>query len=86
MRHDPHVQACVVLGLHIGTSELSDAEVRAADKGQSSVEGGVRLLKAPLCFVAAWLVNKPRRIEGLLMVRTLALLGSSVAPRRLRQP
>jgi transposase len=86
LRHHQPVKACCVLGTTIGTSELSDAEVMAAYKGQSSVEGGFRLLKDPLFFVASVLVKKPSRIEGLLMVMTLALLVSSVAQRRMRQP
>ena len=47
MRHHQHVKACVVLGTNSGTSALSDAEVMAAYTGQSSVEGGCRLLKDP---------------------------------------
>jgi transposase len=86
LRHHQHVKACCVLGTTIGTSALSDAEVMAAYKGQSSVEGGFRWLKDPLFFVSSLLVKKPSRIEGLLMVMTLALLGYSVAQRRLRQP
>jgi transposase len=86
MRHHQHVKACCVLGTHIGTSEVSDAEVIAADTGQSSVEGGVRVLKDPLLFVSSWFVKKPSRLEGLWMVMTLALLVSSVAQRRMRQP
>ena len=85
MRHDQPVKAGLVLGTNIGTSELSDAEVMAAYKGQSSVEGGFRFLKDPLFFVSSWFVKKPSRIEGLLMVMTLALLAYSVAQRRMRQ-
>jgi transposase len=85
MRHHQQVKACCVLGTHIGTSELSDAEVMAAYKGQSSVEGGCRVLKDPLFFVASVFVKTPSRIAGLLMVMTLALLVYSVAPRRMRQ-
>ena len=86
MRHSQQVKACVVLGTHIGASELSDAEVMAAYKGQSCVEGGFRCLKDPLFFVSSLLVKKPSRIEGLLMVMTLALWVYSVAQRRMRQP
>jgi transposase len=86
MRHHQQVKACFVLGTHIGTSALSDAEVMAAYTGQSSVEGGCRFLKDPLFFVSSLFVTKPSRIEGLLMVMTLALLVYSVAQRRMRQP
>jgi transposase len=85
MRHHQQVKACFVLGTNIGATELSDAEVIAAYKGQSSVEGGFRLLQDPLFFVSSLFVKKPSRIEGLLMVMTLALLVYSVAQRRMRQ-
>jgi transposase len=85
MRHHQQVKACFVLGTNIGTTALSDAEVIAAYKGQSSVEGGFRFLKDPLFFVSSLFVKKPSRIEGLLMVMTLALLIYSVAQRRIHQ-
>jgi transposase len=80
-----HVQACFVLGTTISASELSDPAAIAAYKSQSRVEGGFRLLKDPLFFVSSLFVKKPSRIEGLLMVMTLALLVYSVTQRRLRQ-
>jgi transposase len=86
LRHHQQVKACCVLGPTIGTSELREAEVMAAYKGQSSVEGGCRLLKDPLFVVSLLLVKKPSRLEGLLRVMTLALLVYSVAQRRMRQP
>ena len=57
----------------------------AGYKGQANVEGGFRFLKDPLFFVSSFFVKKPCRIQGLLMVMTLALLVYSVAQRRLRQ-
>jgi hypothetical protein len=54
--------------------------------GQSCVKRGLRLLKAPLFFVAVLGVKKPRRIAGLVMVMTLALWVYAVAQRRRRQP
>ena len=81
-----HVQACYVLGTNISASELSDPAAIAAYKNPSRVEGGFRLLKDPLFFVSSLFVKKPSRIEGLLMVMTLALLVYSVTQRRLRQP
>jgi transposase len=86
LRHHQHVKACCVLGTPIGTSELREAEVIAAYTGQSSVEGGCRVLQDPLLLVSSWLGTKPRRIEGLVRVMPLALVVSSVAQRRLRQP
>ena len=84
IERDKQTKACSVLGTNIDASELRDAEVITAYKGQSQVEGGFRLLKDPLFFVSSLFVKKPSRIEGLLMVMTLALLVYSVAQRRLR--
>jgi hypothetical protein len=47
--HHQHVKACVVLGSTIAASEWSHAEVMAADKGQSQVEGGVRWFRRKFC-------------------------------------
>jgi transposase len=79
-----HAQACYRLGTNIDCSELRDTAVITAYKGQSHVEGGFRFLKAPLFFVSSLFVKKPNRMEGLLMVMTLALLVYSVTQRRLR--
>ena len=78
-------KACFVLGTNIGADELSDTEVIAGYKGQAQAEGGFRFLKDPLFFVSSLFVKKPCRIQGLLMVMTLALLVYSVAQRRLRR-
>jgi len=77
--------ACFVLGSNIEAEQLSDAEVIAGYKGQAQAEGGFRFLKDPLFFVSSLFVKKPSRIQGLLMVMTLALLVYSVAQRRLRR-
>ena len=74
-----------MLGPNIEVRDLSDEEVITAYKAQSQVEGGFRFLKDPLFFVSSLFVKKPSRIQGLLMVMTLALLVYSVAQRRLRQ-
>jgi len=79
-----HHEACFVLGTSIPDTELSDQEVVKGYKGQSAVERGFRFLKSPVFFVSSLFVKKPSRIEGLLMVMTLALLVYSVAQRRMR--
>ena len=84
--HRKQLKACCVLSTNIAPSELSDTAVIAAYKSQSRVEGGFRCLKDPLLFVSSLFVKKPCRVQGLLMVMTLALLVYSVAQRRLRQP
>jgi transposase len=78
-------KACFVVGTNIDASQLSDAEVIRAYKGQAQAEGGFRFLKDPLFFVSSLFVKKPSRIQGLLTVMTFALLVYSVAQRRLRQ-
>jgi transposase len=78
------VGACDVVGTNIAAEQLTDGEVIAGYKGQAQAEGGFRFLKDPLFFVSSLFVKKPCRIQGLLMVMTLALLVYSVAQRRLR--
>lgn len=77
-------KACFVLGTTIPVTALTDAEVVAGYKGQSAVERGFRFLKDPVFFVSSLFVKKPSRLQGLLMVMTLALLVYSVAQRRMR--
>jgi transposase len=77
--------ACFVIGTNIEARYVGNAEVIRAYKAQSGVEGGFRFLKDPLFFVSSLFVKKPCRIQGLLMVMTLALLVYSVTQRRLRQ-
>ena len=77
-------KACFVLGTNIPDTELSDAEVIAGYKGQGAVERGFGFLKSPVFFVSSLFVKKPSRMQGLLMVMTLALLVYSVAQRRMR--
>lgn len=77
-------KACFVLGTNIPATEVSDQDVIAAYKGQHAVERGFRFLKDPVFFVSSLFVKKPSRIQGLLMVMTLALLIYAVAQRRLR--
>ena len=75
-----------MLGTNICASQLSDTEVIAAYKGQARVEGGFQISRRSAVFVSSLFVKKPYyRIQGLLMVMTLALLVYSVAQRRLRQ-
>ncbi len=85
IRQAKQYKACFVLGTNTRAEQLSDADVIAGYKGQATAEGAFRFLKDPLFFVSSLFVKKPCRIQGLLMVMTLALLVYSVAQRRLRQ-
>ena len=82
--HRQQRKACFVLGTNIPDTALTDVAVIAGYKGQSAVEGGFRFLKDPVFFVSSLFVKKPSRIQGLLMVMSLALLVYSVAQRRMR--
>jgi len=78
-------KSCYVLATTIPAKDLSEEEVILAYKRQnSSVERGFRFLKDPVFFTSSLFVKKPERIEGLLMMMTLALLVFSIAQRRLR--
>jgi len=77
--------AGVVSGTHLGPSEWQDPEVITAYTRPSQVEGGFRFLQDPRFCVSSMLVKKPCRLQGLLMVMTLAFLVYAVAQRRLRQ-
>ena len=78
-------QACCVLGTPMPATALTEAEVVAGSKGQRAVERGFRFLKDPVFFVSSLFIKKPSRLQGLLMVMTLALLVYSVAQRRMRR-
>ena len=77
-------KAGFVLGTTIPATALTDAEGVAGDTGQSAVERRFRFLKDPVFFVSSLFVKKPSRLQGLLMVMTLALFVYSVAQRRMR--
>jgi hypothetical protein len=81
----PH-KACGVVGTNIDARQVSDAEVIRAYKGQAQAEGGFRFLQDPLGFVSSLFVQKPSRIQGLVMGMTGAVRVYAVAQRRLRQP
>ncbi len=78
-------KASFVLGTNIQAEEVADKELLPAYKGQGTAERGFRFLKEPVFFTSSLFVKKPSRIQGLLMVMTLALLVYSIAQRRVRQ-
>ena len=69
----------------MASRQWSAPEVMHASKAQSRAEGGCRFLKDPLFFVSSLFVQKPCRMQGLLMVMTVALLVYAVTQRRWRQ-
>ena len=78
-------KASFVLGTSIPSDALADEELLPGYKGQGTAERGFRFLKEPVFFTSSLFVKKPCRIQGLLMVMTLALLIYSLAQRRVRQ-
>jgi len=78
-------KASFVLGTSIDAEEVEDEDLLAGYKGQGTAERGFRFLKEPLFFTSSLFVKKPSRIQGLLMVMTLALLVYAIAQRRVRQ-
>jgi len=78
-------KACFVIGTNILDDGYSDTDIFFAYRGQSSVERGYRFLKDKAFFVCSLFLEKPTRIEALLMVMITALLVYSIAQRRLRQ-
>lgn len=78
-------KACFIVSSNIPESELSNIEVLQAYQNQDHVEKDFGFLKSSLCFASAFFLEKPSRIEGLIMVMTLSLLVYTTAQRRLRK-
>ena len=81
---DRDQKSCFILATSIPALQLNDEEVFWSYKEQSHVERGFRFLKDPLFFASSLFVKKPCRIEGMLMMMTLALLVYAIAQRRMR--
>lgn len=77
-------KASFVLGTNLKDETLADEELLPHYKGQGTAERGFRFLKEPVFFTSSLFVKKPSRLQGLLMVMTLALLIYALAQRRLR--
>lgn len=77
-------KACFVIGSNILDEAYSDTDIFHTYRGQVHVERGFRYLKDKTFFVSSLFLEKPSRIEALLMVMTSALLVYSIAQRRLR--
>ena len=77
-------RSCFVLSTNMPQEELDAQGVLVMYKGQDKIEKGFAFLKSPEFFASSLYLKKPSRLEGLLMVMTLALLVYSIAQRRLR--
>jgi len=69
----------------LDATRLPAQEVLALYKGQSKNERGFKFLKSPSFLAASFFVKKPERIEALLMIMTLCLLGYAALEYRIRQ-
>ena len=82
---DKEEGACFVLGTNTLSEKMPAISIIEGYAQQQTVERGFRFLKEPVFFTSSLFVKKASRIEGLLMVMTLALLVYAVAERRLRR-
>jgi transposase len=78
-------RACYIVATNVPLERMSGRDVVEAYGKQSTVERGFRFLKDPLFFTSALFLKKPERVQGLLMVMTLAMMVYALAERRLRQ-
>ena len=79
-------RSCFVLATNeLNTSELSDAGVLEAYKGQSGVERGFRFLKDPMFMASVFFVKRVERLMALLMMMTVCLLVYAALEYRIRE-
>ena len=76
---------CYVVATNVPAERMSAGEVVKAYGKQSTVERGFRFLKDPLFFTSGMFLKKGERVQGLVMVMTLALLVYALGERRLRR-
>jgi len=68
----------------LNQSELSDLELFKGYKNQGKVERGFRFLKDPQFAAATFFVDKPERVEVLLMIMTLCLMVYAILEHQVR--
>jgi transposase len=79
-------RSCFVLATNeLDASELRDAEVLMAYKGQSRIERGFRFLKDPMFMASVFFVKRIERLMALLMMMTVCLLVYAALEYRIRQ-
>lgn len=64
---------------------LTDLQLLQHYKGQAKVERGFRFLKDPLFIASAFFVEKPERVEALLLIMALCLTVYAALEYRIRQ-
>ncbi len=64
--------------------DWTEQELLDGYKSQQAVERGFRYLKDPMFFTSALFLEKPSRVEALLMIMTLALLVYSYLEHKIR--
>jgi transposase len=80
-----HENSCFILSTNFAKDALSAEQVLTKYKGQDKVEKGFAFLKKDEFFTSSLNLEKPGRIEALLMIMVLSLLIYSMAQRRLRK-
>jgi transposase len=78
-------RSCFVLATNVNKKNFDASEVLKNYKEQDHTEKGFAFLKKPEFFTSSLNLEKPGRIEAILMIMVLSLLVYSVAQRRLRK-
>jgi transposase len=79
-----HQRSCFVLATNVSQEKSDQGQILKAYKGQDHTEKGFAFLKKPEFFTSSLNLEKPGRIEAILMIMVLSLLIYSLAQRRLR--
>ena len=77
-------RSCFILATNVLTERSNQAQILNAYKGQDYTEKGFAFLKKPEFFTSSLNLEKPGRIDAILMIMVLSLLIYSLAQRRLR--
>lgn len=77
-------RSCFVLATNVSLKKSNQVQILDAYKKQDYAEKGFAFLKKPEFFTASLNLEKPGRIEAILMIMVLSLLIYSLAQRRLR--
>ena len=85
MQHELEHRSCFVLATNLLPSEYSSKEILELYKKQDLVEKGFRFLKDPSFFASSLYLKNQKRLQGLLVIMTLAILIYSLAQRYIRQ-
>lgn len=83
--HVLNQRSCFILATNVAKQDLDANDILKHYKRQDNTEKGFAFLKKPEFFTSSLNLEKPGRIEAILMIMVLSLLVYSIAQRRLRQ-